>query len=75
MARRLRLNTPENTRKTLGRLTRLFDAGEIKETKYRALVYGLSKLLEYFRFEKDIEIEKRILVIEEKLAELNAGKP
>ena len=67
MARRLRLNTPVNARKTLSRLIRLVDSGEIQDGRFRTLVYGMAKLLEYFRFEKDLEIEARLTEIERRL--------
>ena len=64
---RYRLNTAENTRKTLAKLLREYGRDEIKSMKLRDLIYGISKLLEYFKFEKDAELEKRIEKLEEKI--------
>ena len=61
----LRLNTAPNARRTLARIVRLFDNGELAEQKYRALIYGLSHLLAYFKHEDDLRIEERISRSEE----------
>jgi hypothetical protein len=61
----LRLNTAPNARRTLARIIRLYDTGELAEQKYRALIYGLSHLLAFFKHEDDLRIEERISRIEE----------
>ncbi len=61
----LRLNTLVNSRKSLTRIIRLFNAGNIAEAKFRALIYGFANLLQYWKVEKDLEIEKRIEAIED----------
>jgi hypothetical protein len=66
---RLTLNTLENTRKTLSRIIRKYNAGEIEDVKFRNLVYAFSHLLGYWRTEKDLEIEERLTKLEEKLYE------
>lgn len=63
----LRLNTVENSRRTLAAMIREYHKGNLEESNFRALVYGMSKLLEFFRVEKDLEIEKRLEEIESKL--------
>lgn len=65
--KQLRLSTPEASRKTYARILRAFNIGELDEGKFRALVYGLSHYLEYWKFEKDLQIESRLKAIEEKL--------
>lgn len=61
----LRLNTHQNARKSMARLIRLYDKDEISDTKFRNLCYALSRLLEYFRFEKDLEVEERLDKLEQ----------
>ena len=51
------LTTPAKARKRLARLLSMQYKGEIEPTVFKNLVYGLSKLLEYFKFEKDLQIE------------------
>jgi hypothetical protein len=63
----MRLNTIENSRRTLASIIREFHKGKIDETTFRALVYGMSKLLEYFRIEKELQIEERLDAIEDRL--------
>ena len=70
--RRLNLSTVGATRQTLSRLVRLFDKGEIDEDTYRAHVYALRALLEYFRTEADIHTEERLSAIEQAL-DIKAG--
>ena len=64
---RLILNNITNSRKTLARIIRWYFAGEIAAEKYRNLVYGISNLLNAFKLESGLEIEKRIERIEELL--------
>ena len=63
MSLKLRLNTIENSRKSLARLVRLRGRNEITDSDYRALVYGLSSLLAYWKLETDTAIQKDILEI------------
>ena len=66
---RLTLNTLENSRRTLGRILREFHNGKMEERKFRAIMYGLGKFLEYWKLEKELDLEKRIQAIEEALDE------
>jgi len=63
------LKTPEKARKALAKLIREIykNESEYDIQRYRALIYGLSQLLSYFAFEKDLEIEKRIEALERKV--------
>lgn len=63
----MRLNTLENSRKTFARLIRLYNADQISTEKFRTLCYAMSHYLSYWRLEKDIEIERRLDLIEDKL--------
>jgi len=66
-----RLNTLENSRKSLARILRLYAQGKIEDAAYfRNLVYGLSHLLNYWKVEHDLEFEKRLEEIEAKLERL-----
>jgi hypothetical protein len=66
----LRLNTPVNTRKSFARIIRLFARHEIEGDYYRALIYGLSQYLNAWKLEKDLELESRILKLEDKIEKL-----
>lgn len=59
------LNTPENSRKTLARLIRKYNADQIDEQKFKALVYAINYLLSYWKLEKELDIERRIEALEE----------
>jgi len=61
------LTTPEKARKRLARLISMQYKGEIEPIVYKNLVYGLSKLLEYFKLENDLQIVAEIAKIKEKL--------
>lgn len=50
----LRLNSLVNSRKTLGRIIRLYDRKEIDGDHYRALIYGLQTLLSFFKLETEM---------------------
>jgi hypothetical protein len=52
--RNLRLNSLTNSRKTLGRIIRLYDKKEIDGEHYRALIYGLCTLLSFFKTEAEL---------------------
>ena len=61
------LNTPKNTRKTLARVMRNFNKGEVSKEKMQAIVYASSILLSYFKHESAESLEKRIQVLEERM--------
>lgn len=63
----LRLNTLQNSRKSLSRILRMYIRRELDERDARTLAYLFEKLLGYWKIEKDVEFEKRIEAIEEKL--------
>lgn len=67
----LRLNTLINSRKTLGRLLREFNAGKVQGEKFRTMVYGLSILLQYWKVEKEAELEERLEAIEKHISEVS----
>jgi hypothetical protein len=58
--KQLRLNSLENSRKSLSRVIRAYYSGDVPENQYRALVYGLDKLLAYWKEESTEALEKRI---------------
>ena len=58
--KQLRLNTLDNSRKSLARVLNSFHRGDMEEGKYRALVYGLAHYLQYWKLIKDVEIERRL---------------
>jgi len=60
MSLKLRLNTIENSRKSLARLVRLRGRNEITDSDYKPLIYGLSSLLSYWKLETDTAIQKDI---------------
>jgi len=64
---RLALNTLENARKSYARLIRGYMAGKIPEPIFKAVCYGLSGFLGYWREEKSIELERRIEMIEQSI--------
>ena len=60
----LKLDTLEECRESYTRVLHAYAAGEISENMARALSYLFTGLLNYWKLEKDIEIEKRIDAIE-----------
>ena len=56
-------------RQQLSRIIKAYFNGELDATLYRNLVYGFSHLLAFQRAELDMDIEKRLEAIEEKLNE------
>ncbi|MCD6121401.1 MAG: hypothetical protein J7K04_06160 [Spirochaetales bacterium] len=68
---RYRLNTPENARKTLAKPLREYGKDEIPSAKLRDLIYPINKLLDFFKLEKEMELEKRIERLETKLNAFN----
>ena len=71
MSLKLRLNTIENSRKSLARLVRLRGRNEITDSDYRALVYGLSSLLAYWKLETDTAIQKDIEDLRQRIETLS----
>ena len=71
MSLKLRLNSIENSRKSLARLVRLRGRNEITDSDYRALVYGLSSLLAYWKLEADTAIEKDIENLRQRIETLS----
>ncbi len=59
------LRTHSEARRQLSRLIRSFHQGEVEQGDFRALVYGLSALLQYFKHEKELELEERIEKLEQ----------
>jgi hypothetical protein len=58
------LNSIEKIAKEMSRIYNQYKRGDIKDTKYRSSVYGLSKLSECL---KDSLLEARLISIEESL--------
>ncbi len=63
--RRLKLNSISACRLTTARIIRLFDNGELSEARFRALIYGLSALLGFWKEESTVTHEARIKALEE----------
>jgi len=59
------LRTYSEAKRQLARLIRSFHQGDMDQADFRALVYGLSTLLQYFKYEKDVELEERIEKLEQ----------
>ena len=64
---RLDLKSPDATRRTIGRLIRRYAAGKTDEALYKGVLYGLQSYLSWFKFERDLEIEKRLEELEARL--------
>ena len=58
----------------MARLIRLYDKDELTDTKFRNLCYGLSRLLEFFKFEKGLEVEERLEKLEQYVDETKKCK-
>ena len=69
MLRQLRLNTLENSRLTYNRIARAYLAGEIDTEKARTLGYLMNGILQFWKLEKEIDIEQRLRAVEDSLAE------
>lgn len=69
MLRQLRLNTLENSRRTYNRIARAYLAGEINTEMARTLGYLMNGILQFWRTEKELDVEARLLAIEEALQE------
>ncbi len=61
------MNSYENVKKSYLRIIKEYDGDELEADKFRNLIYAFSKYLEFLKFEKQQEIEKRLAVIEEKI--------
>ena len=66
-----RFNTASNARAALATLMRKREKSDIDDADYRALVYGLSQLLGYFKHIDDLKIEGRLDAIETRLQEID----
>ena len=64
---KLQLNTVKNTRNSMARVLREYTRGKIEHETLRNLTYLFSQLIAIHRLEKDIEIEKRIKELEERI--------
>ena len=69
MLKQLRLNTLKNSRLTYNRITRAYLAGEIETEKARTLGYLMNGILQFWKLEKEIDIEQRLRAIEDAIAE------
>lgn len=63
----LRLNTLQNTRRSLARLVRMRARAEIEDADYKSLVYGISHLAQFFKLETEQEYAKRLEAVEDAL--------
>ena len=63
----MRLATAEQARHALARQMNLYKSGDIEADVFARLRPAFSILLDYFKFQKDMEIEARLDAIEEKL--------
>ena len=68
MGVRFPLKSQKSARNSLARITREFYRGEHDVDRFRALVYSMSILLNYFRFEAELDYEKRLTAIEDSIA-------
>ncbi len=66
----LRLGNHKSCRLSLARLNRAFARGEIEEKTFRVLVYGISNLLAWFKFESEQDILQRVERLEEMAEQL-----
>ena len=68
MAVRFPLKSQKSARNSLARITREFYRGEHDVDRFRALVYAMGTILNYFRLEADLDYEKRLTAIEDSIA-------
>lgn len=61
----VQLGTLEEAKRFYGEVMESYAQGIISERNMRALIYGLSNYLPFLKFEKDVEIEKRVAALEE----------
>lgn len=65
------LNTLPATRKAMAKLKKEYEESEEKDhTAFRNLIYFYATYLNYWKLEKDLEIEKKIDEIESKLEDM-----
>ena len=58
----------DKSRKALAKIIKDYEKDPEKDSlRFRNLIYSFSILLNYFKFEKEIELEKEIEIIKEKL--------
>ncbi len=62
---RLGTKNHNSARQTLGRLIRSYHRGEMDSQTFRDLIYGMNAMLAYYRFDADLEIAKRLEIVEE----------
>ena len=67
---KFQLNTVKNSKNSMARIYRAYTSGKIDHTTFRACIYFFSHYISMLRLEKDIEIEKRLIEIESKIAGL-----
>lgn len=60
----LQFDSLENTRQSYAEILEAYARNEISERNLRAFTYALSGYLNYWKLEKDIEIEERIEELE-----------
>ena len=65
MAVRLPLKTQKSARNSLARITREFYRGEHDVDRFRAMVYAMSVILNYFKFEADVALIEKLDNIED----------
>jgi hypothetical protein len=70
----IRLNTLENSRKTLSRAIRARMNGTLTDTDFRSFTYGMSQLLAYFKTESDQEILRSISEVRTLVEDRSNGK-
>ena len=63
----LRLGSVKSCRQSMTRIIREYSKGNIVDADYRALLWGLSQVIHYWKFERDIQIEQKIDEIREVL--------
>lgn len=58
------LNSFDNTQKSLARLIREFHRTKTDPLRFKAMLYGFNIMLSYWKMDKELEIEKRIIKLE-----------
>lgn len=66
----LRLSNPKGCRNTLARILREYSRGSISESFFKALTWGVSQQLAWFKHEREGEIEKRLEALEKTAEDL-----
>ena len=65
----LNFDTIINAKKSIKKINKKYVAGNIPDPMYRNLIYMLSQSISLLKLEKDIEIEKRLEELENKINE------